>query len=153
MDGRHQGAQALLDPLGQQARVDIDQADGAEVIAYLQERTLPGDDAAIPIERGAGLAQVELLQAALRVFDQALEIVGDLRRPLGPLRRVGRITEGHGTRLEAHQRLDRLARGRGEAKRRNRASDDLAVGRGETVDCAQAQCRHAREHDDDECRG
>src|SRR5437870_5879661 len=95
MGGRHQGAQPFLDPLGQQARVDIGQADGAEVIAHLYERTLPGDDAAIPIERGAGLAQVELLQAALRVFDQALEIVGDLRRPLGPRRRVGRITEGH----------------------------------------------------------
>jgi len=152
MGCRHQGAQALLDPLGQQARVDIGQSGGADVIAHLHERALPGDDAPIPIERGAGFAQIELLPAALRVFGQALEIVGDLRRPLGPRRRVVRITEGYGTGLEAHQGLDRLTRGGGEAKGRNRASHDLAVGRSETVDRAQAQRRHAREHDDDECR-
>ena len=152
MDRRHQPVQALLDLLGERPRLGVGQAQGPGAGAASDERLLLGDDAAVPLERGARRAELHGLRLALHESGEILETFGDPRCPLGPRRRVARVAQHHRAHLEPHEGRDRLAGGRGEVDRGDGAGRDLAVDGHEFANRVEAEETDDREHDDDEYR-
>ena len=150
---RHQPVQAFPDLLAQHQRGGVRQPHGTRAVATVEERVLLGDEAPVLLERGSGLAQVQRLPLAQRVLGEALEILRDPRRQLGPRCRIPPVAHHHRARLESQERWNRLAGGRGEAQRGDGTGRDLAVDGHETAHRAEAQGADAREHSDHERGG